>query len=508
MLFSLPRTYRSILLAAIALIALLALFRLPTSQDVETWKAAIPKIDYHKYLPSSLSWSSLQGHFSHHTEPSHKPDEALIAVESNVFSGARNATETAPCQALQGGGDVLVVLRTGASEIEDRVPVHLETTFLCYPHTLIFSDYAEDDFHGHKIWNVLADMDDDVVENNGDFEYYRRLQQYGRISLKQEELAGKMIDEGTGVGKDDNLGWRLDKWKFLPMMNMTLNLEPDKKWYVFVEPDSYLVWSNLLQWLAVLDPSKPGYYGSEVLIGDDAFAHGGSVWVLSKPALERVAKIYVEKKSQWNELLSGSYWAGDCMLGRALNDTGVPITNVAPMMQGDSPAAIGFDNMDAWCAPALTYHHVRDDEVRTLWELEQDWIRAVRGLPLQGTLAHIEKKQKHAVLSHRDIFAQLMLPTLTAEREHWDNRAEILMEGTEMATMEECRDFCEYNEGCKLFSIGPFGCSLSYEVKLGQPRDDVRSGWLTDRIHEWMDDQAVCDDKSGWTRVEPDSYPD
>lgn len=47
------------------------------------------------------------------------------------------------CRNLAGADDVVVVLKTGATELLDKLPVHLDTTLRCYPHHLMFSDYEE-----------------------------------------------------------------------------------------------------------------------------------------------------------------------------------------------------------------------------------------------------------------------------------------------------------------------------------------------------------------------------
>lgn len=189
--------------------------------------------------------------------------------------GSQNATvkadhHAAPlCGSRDGQEDIVVVMRTGATEIRDKLPVHFNTTFRCYPDTIIFSDYAEV-FEGHQVHDALASVSDEVKQSNADFQHYLRLQQLGRQGLHDDELHRESYESGP-VGKNDNPGWRLDKWKFLPMMAETLHLRPQKKWYIFVEPDTYIVWRNMAQWLQTLDPSKPSYYGSEVQIGDDVF---------------------------------------------------------------------------------------------------------------------------------------------------------------------------------------------------------------------------------------------
>ncbi|TKA55300.1 hypothetical protein B0A55_12514, partial [Friedmanniomyces simplex] len=76
-----------------------------------------------------------------------------------------------PCRALAGAEDVVVVMRTGATEIGDKLPVHLNTTMRCYPDTLIFSDYAEV-FEGQQVYDALANVDTHVKETNMDFAHY------------------------------------------------------------------------------------------------------------------------------------------------------------------------------------------------------------------------------------------------------------------------------------------------------------------------------------------------
>ncbi|KAI7266981.1 hypothetical protein KC335_g7986, partial [Hortaea werneckii] len=227
-----------------------------------------------------------------------------------------------PCQQLGQPDDVVVVMRTGATEIKDKLPIHFNTTFRCYPDFLIFSDY-EETFEGYQIHDVLADVDSSLKQSNDDFKHYERLQELGREGLQADELHGESYESGP-VGKNDNPGWRLDKWKFLPMIVQSLKLRPEKKWFVFVEPDTYIVWSNMIQWLQKLDARKPLYYGSEVQIGDDIFAHGGTGFVMSRPAMKMGADEYLKNADEWHAR-TAAHWAGDCILGTALNQAGLPL---------------------------------------------------------------------------------------------------------------------------------------------------------------------------------------
>jgi hypothetical protein len=237
---------------------------------------------------------------------------------------------TLPCKSLPGADDTVVILKTGSTELQDKLPIHLETTLRCYPNYLIFSDHAEK-YQGETIIDALSDVDPIFKTAHEDFALYRQLQKGGRSSLNPSDLSGpaSYTQDGTG-GKPTNPGWRLDKWKFLPMIRETLHRYPDKQWFVFVETDTYIFWSTLLSYLSALDATQHHYIGAQSEIGDVIFAHGGSGFALSRPALEAAVTLYVENKADL-ETFTASHWAGDCVLGKALFDSGTNLTWAWPM---------------------------------------------------------------------------------------------------------------------------------------------------------------------------------
>lgn len=417
--------------------------------------------------------------------------------------------EDLPCKKLKGGEDVLVVMRTGATEIKDKLPAHLNTTFQCYNDYIILSDY-EEEFEGHQVHDLLSDVEEDVKNLHPDFELWRRLRDHGRESLDDSELSGAVSLETGTLGKTDNEGWRLDKWKFLPMAVRTLELHPEKKWYVFVEPDTYLIWSNLLDWLQHLDPSEPLYYGSEVQIDQDVFAHGGSSFLISRPALERAAQLYTSNAAEWHALTS-AHWAGDCILGKALQDSGTPLTWAWPMFQGGNPHTMDFaedkaDGRSLWCAPALSYHHLAPAEIESLFTFEQDWLRDAQARRARsgGSVSwrHAERMRLH----HQDVFRQYVLPHIAAggdgggERADWSNLSPDLRAGTLNSTLGECREMCEGARGCVQYALSEMGCSFSTEGKLGQKAEGVRAGWIPERVVAWADAHGVCErEVMSWT---------
>jgi hypothetical protein len=313
---------------------------------------------------------------------------ADLGHPSQIHIG-RTSDEPSPrtelrCKSLPGADKVLVVFRTGSTELDDRLAIHLSTSVQCFPNYLIFSDLGES--YGEEniqILDALEHVSPEIVDNNPDFELYRRLRKDGRSSLDPSELAGSPDRFAVMSGKQENPGWKLDKWKFLPMVNQTLHERPDMDWYVFVEADTFILWSMLQQYLDLLDPTKPIYAGSQMFIGGVLFAHGGSGFVVSKPALEMVVDHYTAHKTEIEKFVDG-HWAGDCVLGKAFTDSGVPFKNAWPAFQGDYPGLVPYAKADGrsvpdeslreWCNPTISYHHMSPAMIQDLWNFEQDWM--------------------------------------------------------------------------------------------------------------------------------------
>ena len=303
------------------------------------------------------------------------------------------------CRHLPGAADVLVVMKTGSTELQAKLPVHLNTTTLCYPSLLILSDHEEEEEENnngtahlssststspHKIHDALSPVSAALKQTHPDFALWRRLRTQGGLSaLAAAELSGPNSGSGGADGKTENPGWRLDKWKFLPMALRALQLHPETPWFVFVETDTYLVWANLLRWVRLLDPKRPVYAGFQMQIGEQVFAHGGSGFVVSNKALRMVVEGYVRDKARW-EMVTDNHWAGDCVLGRALEEVGVPLLWSWPLVQGEKPGMVDYWGVSGqrrvWCSPVVTYHHLAADEVEDVWRFEQDWIRDDVGL--------------------------------------------------------------------------------------------------------------------------------
>lgn len=288
-----------------------------------------------------------------------------------------------PCRSLPGADDVLVTLKTGSTELEDKLPIHLNTTLRCYPNYLIYSDYPET-FYGETILDSLEFVSQEFKDSHQDFGLYRRLQKYdGRSALSRSELSGPISRPQGATGKPTNPGWKLDKWKFLPMVNRTLHEYPNMKWYMFAETDTYILWQTLLNYLHALDWTKQYYMGGQIWIGDIEFAHGGASFAVSRPALEKVVAMFEANQKEWEDFTNG-HWAGDCVLGKAFADSGTPLMHAWPIWQGDDIGNMNYARIDnnhrLWCMPTVSYHHLSPSAVEDMWLFEQEWIESTRGV--------------------------------------------------------------------------------------------------------------------------------
>ena len=314
---------------------------------------------------------------------SSSPPPLTTTPNTDGSSDEPTSATNLPCNQLAGSEDITIVLKTGATEALDRVPIHFDTTFRCVPDYLIFSDF-EEEIDGHPVYDCLRDVDDKIKNEHPDFKLYNRLLENGRESLEPDELSGWTTGTDANIGNLGNQGWRLDKWKFLPLVDEVLQKRPDAKWFFFMEADTFLMWSNLLTWITHLDPTKPHYIGGQMQIGPTVFAHGGAGFLVSNSALRIVSNYRAARLEELDKFTDG-YWAGDCVLGKTMQDAGVPLVWSWPSIQNEKLWVLDHNaevyGKRLWCHPAVTYHHMTAEAVESMWEFEQNWIRDV-SLPL------------------------------------------------------------------------------------------------------------------------------
>lgn len=409
---------------------------------------------------------------------------------SNHASTHQHRTEPElVCPQSKLADDVLIILRTGATESLEKVPVHLRTTFRCVPHFTIFSDMDEK-IEGHAVHDVLKDVSEEIKQSHHDFKLYNHLQKHGRSGLPSQtsltSLSGSFKGDYLQTNKP---GWELDKWKFLPMIDRALQEKPDAKWFVFMEPDTYLGFHNLISYLSTFDETKEYYIGKHLFINDIVYAYGGAGFALSAPAMRTIASQRHAHLSSY-ETFTRDHWVGDYALGKVAEDAHIPLHRAFPHFQSDSPATLDPAtekiNRDVWCYPAITYHHVSPAEITELWAFEQAW--------------YDEKGRGDTALRHRDIFTSLVRPKISARVARWDNLATEhefnahdhaasadALERNAWKSFAHCRALCEARDDCVQFSFDAGSCGVSATFRLGYATgagERVVSGWMVDRVDD------------------------
>ncbi|KAK7534205.1 uncharacterized protein J3D65DRAFT_476699 [Phyllosticta citribraziliensis] len=392
-----------------------------------------------------------------------RPD-ASEALELEDSEETTDSGSHLPCRALPGAKDVLVVLKTGATEASEKLPVHFNTTFSCTPHYVLFSD-LEQDIQGHVVHDVLNETDPSLREEHNDFELYRQLRKWSEDGFPDFE---KDWDTHKSA-------WNLDKYKFLPLMKKALQTRPSAKWFVFIEADTYLVWSNLLSFLQQFDHHKPLYIGGQSYIRGTWFAHGGTGFVVSNKAMNMIVAEYTSKTERYNQLTKME-WAGDFVLAKAFKNIDIPLTKSWPRLQGETPYTLDYTEHH-FCYPVVSYHHMPPEWIEKMWDYEQAWLN--------------NNESSTSPICHHHIFKHFIAPELVVEqRQDWDNMAGDA-EPEAVQSAEACRQVCESQSDCLTWAyVDPaWTCKTANVVRLGEekPSDGSQtttSGWMLSRIRD------------------------
>ncbi|KAL2060811.1 hypothetical protein VTL71DRAFT_8863 [Oculimacula yallundae] len=298
---------------------------------------------------------------------------------------------------------ITLIIKTGAQEVS-HLSIQIGTTlrYLDPLDLLIFSD-LQSSLGPFLIHDALRNVDQALKETDLDFAIYRDIRRYQRTGQDISELK-----EERAKG-DSRAGWKLDKYKFLHMVEQTFEMRPGSKWYVFVETDSYVVWSNLAEWLSRLDSTKPIYLGAPVMLGGQAFAHGGSGYVLSNAAMNKLLGPDQPQglAASWDKRMK-QHCCGDLALAIALKEKGVDLTGAGPMTHGEKPATFSYGPGELWCQPVVTMHHVLPHEVSAIWRFERR--REI-----------LDPGANETIFS--DLYFHFVEPLLVDMRENWDNMA-------------------------------------------------------------------------------------
>ncbi|KAK9453891.1 hypothetical protein V1511DRAFT_461384 [Dipodascopsis uninucleata] len=385
------------------------------------------------------------------------------------------------------------MIKTGATVLWKRLPIHFVTTLRQVPYFQVYSD-QEDLIGGHQVVDVLQNMSTSM-KNSDDFELYR---------IQQEMLenhANTLPEAHSGINHN-NKGWSLDKYKNLPMLQHAWSVRPQAKWFIFMDADSYVFWTPMLRWLRTLNYRHALYMGSAVGNPPVQFAHGGSVAVLSRGAMLRTFGNDPDLYGKYDAAVTKDC-CGDHMVAKVLYDHGIKMAvgdGVYPYakwrFQGE-PQWLVFTNKHNWCAPILSFHHISPRDIEEIHQFE-----------LEFRKTHHDDQP----IRYVDVYHKFMHDYLEEEKDDWDNRSndreyspsyKNAFRTSEYTSLEKCKKACEDWSECVGWRKGPDFCGLSKSVRLGRRvvryGEDIHnegihwiSGWMLDRIRK-IRSESGCD---------------
>jgi hypothetical protein len=141
------------------------------------------------------------------------------------------------------------VLKLGHADAKDRIDAQFDSVSACFgkDELLVYSDLDEE-VRGHQVIDVLADLPELYYHDNPDFINYiwqKEMRENGTLDVDRE--ATSRIN-----------GWRMDKFKFLPMIERAWRTKPNKDFYFFFETDT-LVLPITISMLALITTSDMSF---------------------------------------------------------------------------------------------------------------------------------------------------------------------------------------------------------------------------------------------------------
>ncbi|KAI7262421.1 glycosyltransferase family 31 protein [Hortaea werneckii] len=444
----------------------------------------------------------------------------------NRLPGGTTRTKTALCVGVPDDGTIAITVKTGATEALAKLPAQLETSLKCIKDPILVSDLAQT-LGRHQIHDILATASSSKsMAKNPEFDIYRHQQRLAETGGLDEPALAYLkrmpMPEQDWRTAGKTAAWGLDKYKFLHMVEKAWELQPGRQWYVFIEDDTYLSLRGLRRFLEHYDSREKWYLGSPVKMWEHKpqplwFGYGGSGVILSGSVVEEWCTRHPGLASAWDPKVR-TKWFGDFVLADALNDElAVQLSDAWPMLHNDEPAIATF-SPDTWCKTVVTMHHLDAREMDELYQAEQ----------ALGS----------RTLRFQDVYKAFYKPGLPFKRSDWDNlagvRAELeldlppndLSKTHGKFSPESLEDPNKFYEGCEVACLQSPACfqfthvittkngteregecHLTGVFRLGRKRTEESwmykdtgtewkrtwvSGWRSDRIGRFVDDEDRC----------------
>lgn len=298
----------------------------------------------------------------------------------------------------KGSEKMFLMIKTGATVLWNRLPIHISTTLTRVPYFGLYADFATS-VAGYEVVDTLANLTE-TTKRDSQFKLYRDL----------NDMRDRHAISDPGHAKLTG-GWELDKFKNLPMLfHAWNNAPPDLDWFVFMDADTYLMIDNLMDYLSHLNASDPLYIGEIQYLNGVPFAHGGSGVVLSRAAVEQSLGVHPHWPNEMEEH-ARSVCCGDYMVAYMLRKISVDILGLTDDKNDDWRNGENFEthwlrnrrrrereedpdprdfhyhrvghkfqkfphwdlacSREEWCNKIIGFHHLSAMDVEILWEYEQ-----------------------------------------------------------------------------------------------------------------------------------------
>ncbi|KAF2129238.1 glycosyltransferase family 31 protein [Dothidotthia symphoricarpi CBS 119687] len=311
----------------------------------------------------------------------------------------------------------------------------------------------------------------------------------------------------------------LAKYKVLPAMSDAWHFRPNRTWYAFVDDDTFIDRSNLLDWLAHHDANTtaffanpPTYNGPGAPDAFAPFAANGTSFILSGRAMRELLEVRTDVVKTWMPYIAGHSSALELVADVVLRELNTSPQPLSPGMSGFAPSSVPFGPYASWCEPVTMLHHVPVNAASDIWRLQK---------------AHAEDKNATGPLVFAHLwFSFLSTQTLDDPRDDWDNlssdftnaRWNMLFEGKQHdvhraikaeTSWEACQASCNKNENCVQWSYSTVPspnwnenketrCHLSSSIRLGEhtkpqeltvngekKKSTWKSGWKKSMFQAW-----------------------
>ena len=325
---------------------------------------------------------------------------------------------------------------------------------------MVITSDSHDTFRGHPIF--------DVLERLSCMEDVRKSPKYQPYLFAKSGIKEASVSES----------WDLDAYKFIPQVQLAWELYPGKKWYLFIDDDTYIHWPELLRFLPTLDEKMPHYMGERNFFTDKSdngnfdgfeFIHGGGGVLLSQKTME-ILNVQEASRFQSFAAHANNVCCGDVVLAMALSSCNIK-PNVKECLGMFNNKAISNTRFDSrrWCGIMLSHHYFKADDYEKISVLTRK-----RWVDLFNELTRFRNLR---LSKGYDFTDSSSIPVSTKSR---------------VQKAEDCKAYCAKSSKCLAWSLNlkTDECRLAPFVHPGREKAGFVSGAMQDRLDSMT---AQCD---------------